>query len=121
MPGTGTLARTTIRMTATLRDGARGFHPRPGIWEVIHVGRAAVRDDGGDVPHRRVRVRRRAAPLHLVLGDEELLVERAVRAVVDAARAADPDVEVRRLRAAEVTAGGPRRAAQPVAVRRGRG
>jgi DNA polymerase-3 subunit delta len=43
------------------------------------------------------------APLHLVLGDEELLVERAVRAVVAAARAADPDVEVRRLRAAEVT------------------
>ena len=36
------------------------------------------------------------APLHLVLGDEELLVERAVRAVVDAARVADPDVEVRR-------------------------
>jgi len=35
-------------------------------------------------------------PLHLVLGDEELLVERAVRAVVGAARATDPDVEVRR-------------------------
>ena len=45
------------------------------------------------------------APLHLVLGDEELLVERAVRAVVVAARAIDPDLEVRRLRTAEVTAG----------------
>jgi DNA polymerase-3 subunit delta len=45
------------------------------------------------------------APLHLVLGDEELLVERAVRAVVDLARAADPEVEVRRLRAPEVTPG----------------
>jgi DNA polymerase-3 subunit delta len=44
------------------------------------------------------------APLHLVLGDEELLVERAVHAVVVAARAADPEVEVRRLRAAEATA-----------------
>jgi DNA polymerase-3 subunit delta len=44
------------------------------------------------------------APLHLVLGDEELLVERAVRAVVAAARATDPEVEVRRLRTAEVTA-----------------
>ena len=43
------------------------------------------------------------APLHLVLGDEELLVERAVRAVVDAARVADPDVEVRRMRAPEAT------------------
>jgi DNA polymerase-3 subunit delta len=42
--------------------------------------------------------------LHLVLGDEELLVERAVRAVVSAARAVDPDVEVRRLRTPEVTA-----------------
>ena len=43
------------------------------------------------------------APLHLVLGDEELLVERAVRAVVDAARVADPDIEVRRMRAPEAT------------------
>jgi DNA polymerase-3 subunit delta len=42
-------------------------------------------------------------PLHLVLGDEELLVERAVRDIVDAARAVDPEVEVRRLRAAEAT------------------
>jgi DNA polymerase III subunit delta len=42
-------------------------------------------------------------PLHLVLGDEELLVERAVRDVVVAARAADPDVEVRGLRASEAT------------------
>lgn len=45
------------------------------------------------------------APLHLVLGDEELLVERAVRAVVAAARAQDPEVEVRRMRAAEATPG----------------
>jgi DNA polymerase-3 subunit delta len=45
----------------------------------------------------------RPAPLHLVLGDEELLVERAVQAVVAAARAIDPGVEVRRLRAAEAT------------------
>jgi DNA polymerase III subunit delta len=44
------------------------------------------------------------APLHLVLGDEELLVERAVAAVVTAARAVDPEVEVRRLRAPELTA-----------------
>ena len=37
------------------------------------------------------------------LGDEELLVERAVRAVVDAARSVDPDVELRRFRAPETT------------------
>ena len=43
------------------------------------------------------------APLYLVLGDEELLVERAVQAVVADARAADPETEVRRLRAADVT------------------
>src|SRR5690349_11624676 len=42
-------------------------------------------------------------PLHLVLGDEELLVERAVRDIVDAARGVDPEVEVRHLRAAEAT------------------
>jgi DNA polymerase III subunit delta len=42
-------------------------------------------------------------PLHLVLGDEELLVERAVREVVAAARAVDPEVEVRRMRAPEAT------------------
>jgi DNA polymerase-3 subunit delta len=45
------------------------------------------------------------APLHLVLGDEELLVERAVRAVVVAARAVDPEVEERRVRAPETTLG----------------
>jgi DNA polymerase III subunit delta len=44
------------------------------------------------------------APLQLVLGDEELLVERAVQAVVADVRVVDPDVEVRRLRAAEATA-----------------
>lgn len=45
------------------------------------------------------------APLHLVLGEEELLVERAVTAVTSAARTADPGTEVRRVRASEVTPG----------------
>jgi len=44
------------------------------------------------------------APLHLVLGEEELLVERAVADVVTQARAADPSAELRRFRAAELTA-----------------
>ncbi|GAA0531845.1 hypothetical protein GCM10011581_16240 [Saccharopolyspora subtropica] len=42
-------------------------------------------------------------PLQLVLGDEELLVERAVRAAVGAARAADPNAELRRVRVSELT------------------
>ncbi len=46
------------------------------------------------------------APLRLVAGDEELLVARAVTAVLSAARAADPDAEVHDLPAAEITAGG---------------
>lgn len=46
-----------------------------------------------------------ARPLHLVLGDEELLVQRAVQAAVDAARLADPAAEVRRLRAGELVPG----------------
>lgn len=45
------------------------------------------------------------APVHLVLGEEELLVERAVEAVVAQARAADPTAEVRRYRASDLTPG----------------
>lgn len=43
------------------------------------------------------------APLRLVLGEEELLVERAVAEVVAQVRATDPEAELRRLRAAEST------------------
>jgi DNA polymerase-3 subunit delta len=45
------------------------------------------------------------APLHLILGEEELLAERAVQVVVDAARRADPQTEVRRMRAADLIPG----------------
>jgi len=41
-------------------------------------------------------------PVTLVTGPEELLVERAVGSIVAAARAADPDADVRRLTAADV-------------------
>lgn len=41
--------------------------------------------------------------LHLVLGDEPLLVDRAVGAAVDGARAADPSAEVQTLIAGEVS------------------
>nr|WP_093089413.1 DNA polymerase III subunit delta [Pseudonocardia oroxyli] len=62
---------------------------------------------------RWVPVRRRSAvpatkppaPLQLVVGEEELLVERAVSEIIRSARAADPETDVRRLRPSEVTAG----------------
>lgn len=43
------------------------------------------------------------APLQLVLGEEELLVERAVDDVVTQVKAADPAVDVRRYRAADLS------------------
>lgn len=42
-------------------------------------------------------------PLHVVVGEEELLVERAVRQVVGAARVADPETELRRMKVSELT------------------
>jgi DNA polymerase-3 subunit delta len=45
------------------------------------------------------------AALQLVLGEEELLVERAVEAIVAQVRAEDPAAELRRLRPAETTPG----------------
>ncbi|PXY27531.1 DNA polymerase III subunit delta [Prauserella muralis] len=42
-------------------------------------------------------------PLHLVLGEEELLVERAVRGALDAARLADPTADLTRTRVSELT------------------
>ncbi len=45
------------------------------------------------------------APLQLVLGEEELLVERAVEEIVEQARAEDPAAELRRYRTTELTPG----------------
>ncbi len=45
----------------------------------------------------------RPPALQLVLGEEELLVERAVDAIVAAVRAADPGAEARKVRSAETT------------------
>ncbi|HKN97203.1 MAG TPA: DNA polymerase III subunit delta, partial [Pseudonocardiaceae bacterium] len=42
-------------------------------------------------------------PLQLVLGDEEFLVERAVRDIIDAARKADPQAETRRATVSDLT------------------
>jgi DNA polymerase-3 subunit delta len=60
-------------------------------------GRASWNDEG--VPADLL------SPLTLVVGDEELLVSRAVSEVTRAARAADPDVDVRELTGAEVAPG----------------
>ncbi|MBO0874982.1 MAG: DNA polymerase III subunit delta [Pseudonocardia sp.] len=43
------------------------------------------------------------SPLRLIVGDEELLVERAVARALASARAADPDAELRRVAAASLT------------------
>jgi len=45
------------------------------------------------------------APVQLVVGEEELLVERAVQGILRAARAADPGADIRRLRPSEITPG----------------
>ncbi|GAA2834051.1 DNA polymerase III subunit delta [Crossiella cryophila] len=42
-------------------------------------------------------------PLHLVIGEEELLVERAVKASLDAARLADPQTELSKVRVTDLT------------------
>jgi DNA polymerase-3 subunit delta len=44
------------------------------------------------------------SPLHLILGEEELLVERAVRAALDSARLVDPAADLTRARVSELTA-----------------
>ena len=87
----------------TLREGARGIYSRSGIWEVTHAGRSRCATMAPMSSRSPSGPPAAVAPLHLVLGDEELLVERAVRAVVADARSADPAVEVRRMRAADVT------------------
>lgn len=45
------------------------------------------------------------SPVHLVVGDEELLVDRAVAALVAAARATDPEADVHDLMPGQVTTG----------------
>ncbi|GLZ39653.1 DNA polymerase III subunit delta [Actinokineospora sp. NBRC 105648] len=44
------------------------------------------------------------APLQLVLGEEELLIERTIRAALDTARLADSSADLTRLRVADLTA-----------------
>ena len=56
-------------------------------------------------PRARSKPADELVPVRLVVGDEGLLVERAVAAATAAARRQDPDVEVRTLKANEITAG----------------
>lgn len=68
----------------------RPLRPRRRRWCV--AGCEAVSAPAAAVP-----------PVHLVLGDEPLLVERAVRGCLDAARLVDPSADLTRLKASELT------------------
>lgn len=63
-----------------------------------------VGHDGGVSPADSPRIRP-PAPVQLIVGEEELLVERAVVDVLRAARAVAPEAEIRRFRASEITPG----------------
>jgi len=77
----------------TLRQRRASSQVLPTIWEPRHVLSVRWSTMGRMSP----------SALQLVLGEEELLVERAVEAIVAEARATDPATELRRLRAAETT------------------
>lgn len=85
----------------TLRHGDRRF-PAPG-WQghICHTAAGVRRGRRGTIDG----VARSAdqSQLQLVLGDEEFLVERAVRAIVRSARTRDAGTELTRTRAAELT------------------
>src|SRR5690606_24838153 len=78
----------------TLRHDHRASQARPVIWEPGHVVSGSCAS---------MVAMAAPAPIHLVVGEEELLVERAIERVVAEVRAADPSAEVRRVRAAELT------------------
>jgi len=61
-----------------------------------------------------------SAPLHLVLGEEELLVERVAQAAVEAARRDDPETEVRRVRTPDLVVGELRELVSPSLFAQGR-
>lgn len=69
------------------------------MWEPTHdpcpawVTMVAVTPPAADGP---------VAPVHLVIGEEELLAERAVQEIVTQARRTDPETEVRRFRTSEL-------------------
>lgn len=83
------------------------------IWELGHGASyrtwhdALVPPAAAQPPAAPSNARTRPAEVHrvhLIVGDEELLVERAVRAAVAATRQVDPDLEQRRVCAAQLTA-----------------
>ncbi|GAY12092.1 DNA polymerase III delta subunit [Pseudonocardia sp. N23] len=84
----------------TLRHACRRREAEPAMWEAAHATGAgwatmrSVTPPAADAtpPH----------PVQLVVGEEELLAERAVQDIVTRARAADPDTDVRRLRIGEI-------------------
>ena len=118
VPGTGigqygTRTRTGQRTAAgatvghaTQPIGPRGrWSPRGPPGPDPRIGRPCEDDRVSPSRARAAADAPADAPVRLVVGDEPLLVERAVAAAVARARQADPAVEVRTLRASEVTAG----------------
>jgi DNA polymerase-3 subunit delta len=84
-------------MEDTLRHDRLESQPWPTIWEPAHaLSVSCASMDSVPAPSA-------PAPLHLVLGDEELLVERAVEQVVAEVRIGEPGAELRRYRAADLT------------------
>jgi DNA polymerase-3 subunit delta len=60
-------------------------------------------DSGDTDPDTAASIGVATVPLRLIVGDEELLVERAVTAALGSARAADPTAELRRVAAATLS------------------
>jgi len=81
----------------TVRHPASQRPPRPGIWET------RPGDVGGAWHYAAVPAAVTPSPLYLIVGEEELLAERAVQAAVTAVRLAVPGAELRRVRAAQLT------------------
>lgn len=80
-------------MRSTVRHGSPATQAVLTIWEGCHALSGVCATMAGMT----------VAPLHLVLGEEELLVERAVDAVVARVRAQDRAADVRKVRAADLT------------------
>lgn len=84
-------------MTFTLRHRRPQTQTLLMIWEPGHAMSVPCASMGG------MSASPPPAPLRLVLGEEELLVERAVEQIVAEVRAVEPGAELRRYRAAELT------------------
>ena len=84
-----TVRHVLRRREVAVRDLGGGSRPRPVLGHDEGVTPPAA---DATPPH----------PVHLVVGEEELLAERAVQDIVTRSRAVDPDTDVRRVRIGEL-------------------